>query len=363
MILRQLQFVQFRNHTALTFEPDDGINLIYGSNGSGKTSILEGIHYCSLTKGFISSYDSECVTFGTSYFLLKGLFTKESGLDTSVRVSYSRQTGKQLTVNKRILTVFSEHVGAIPCITFSPEDIAIVNGSPSERRRFIDNAICQTDPIYLDALIHYRRLLQQRNALLSQMSNKNGERAMLDVLTEQLSEKAAFIVHARKLFIEEIMPEIANKYGVISGGEHPTAAYRCSFFNGNTFPTQELMIHILKAHLNERRKEELKRGQTAAGPHRDDVLFYMNEKEIRKYASQGQKRSFVISLKLALYEYFMVKKKEKPICLFDDMFSELDTGRTDALLTILLRYGQTIITATEKKHASNIKQINIHDLL
>lgn len=363
MIIRQIQFVQFRNHAALAFEPENGINLVFGSNGTGKTSILEGIHYCCLTKGFISSYDMECVTSGSSFFLVRGKFEADNKSEISVKITYSKDYGKQVSVNGTNISSFSDHIGTLPCLTFSPADTSIVNGAPSERRRMLDNAICQTDSIYLDSLIHYRRLLQQRNALLTTRDNQLKDYSMLDVLTEQLAEKAVLIVQKRQAFLLSIMPELVRMHGIISGGEYPSITYRCSFYNGDTADLmKEKMYYQFLKYLKERRNEEITRGQTAAGPHRDDIHFFMKEKDVKKYASQGQKRTFIISLKLALYEYFKEKKEEKPICLFDDIFSELDKERAGALLSIMKQCGQTIITSTERLKDSYINAVNIHDL-
>ncbi|MBM3422180.1 MAG: DNA replication and repair protein RecF [Chlorobi bacterium] len=363
MIIRQIQFVQFRNHATLTFEPENGINLVFGSNGTGKTSILEGIHYCCLTKGFISSYDVECVTSGSSFFVARGKFEADNGSKISVKISYSKDNGKQLSVNGSNISSFSEHIGTLPCLTFSPGDTAIVNGAPTERRRMLDNAICQTDSIYLESLIQYKRLLQQRNALLSNRNNQLIDLSMLDVLTEQLAYKAVTIVQTRQIFLQSIIPELVRMHGIISGGVQPTITYKCSFYNGDsTYFRKEIMLHLLLKYLKEKRNEEISRGQTAAGPHRDDIQFFMRERDVKKYASQGQKRTFIIALKLALYEYFKSKKEERPICLFDDIFSELDKERSGALLSIMKQYGQTIITSTERLHESYINAVNIYDI-
>lgn len=362
MKLEQIQFVHFRNHGSLTFAPSGGINLIYGPNGSGKTSILEGIHYCALTKGFVSAYDIECLKEGYLFFLLKGRFASESGTETEVKVSYSRQAGKQLTVNTLNLASFSSHIGAIPCITFSPSELSIITGSPAERRRFLDNAICQTNRRYLDALLSYRRILQQRNALLFQIREHRSGMEMLDILTEQLAEHAVCIVRSRMQFIREIMPVAEAHLVAVSAGETPRIAYRCSFLPHDCTESSDQLSRLFEERIREKRQEEIARAQTAIGPHRDDLLFFLNEKEVKRYASQGQKRSFLITLKLALYRYFLEKLDEQPICLFDDLFSELDRERVDSLLLLLSGFGQTIITTTEKRNTPGVSALNICEI-
>lgn len=361
MKLERIQFVHFRNHGSLTFVPGEGINIIYGPNGSGKTSILEGIHYCALTKGFVNAYDVECLCFGKPYFLLKATFADTRGKTTEVTVTYSRDQGKKLTVNGRNSASFSSHVGSVPCITFSPADISMVNGSPAERRRFLDNAICQTDPGYLDALLQYRRILQQRNSLLSRLCNHQTDTEMMDILAEQMAGPAAFIVDARLRFIREILPMIKGYLGTVSGGEEPFITYRCSFMQPASISVDQLALCFMEK-IRQKRHEDVARSQTAVGPHRDDVVFFLHDKEIRKYVSQGQKRSFLIALKLALYRYFTEKLDEQPIVLFDDLFSELDRERIDSLLCLLADFGQTIITTTEERRVSAAKEMNILEI-
>jgi len=360
--LEQIQLVHFRNHTTLTFGPYEGINLLYGPNGSGKTSILEGIHYCALSKGFINTYDSECLGRDKSFFLLKGTFSSDCKRITEVKVIYDRQRGKELTVNEQSIAVFSTHIGCIPCITFSPADISIVSGSPAERRRFLDNAICQTDPVYLAALLKYRRILQQRNSLLSIMKENRRHCETIDILSEQMVEQAAAVVAARMRFIRELNPGIVEYHGLLSYGEEPFMTYRCSFPADETCSSQDRLAVSFREWLKEKRHEEISRGLTLAGPHRDEVLFFLNGKDLKRYASQGQKRSFLIALKLSLHGYFRKKIDEQPICLFDDLFSELDAKRIDALISMLEPFGQTIITTTENRFGTAVSSVDILEL-
>ena len=362
MKLERIQFVHFRNHESLIFEPDGGVNLIYGLNGSGKTSVLEGVHYCALTKGFVNAHDNECLSSGKPFFLLKGVFADSYGKKTEVNVTYSPQEGKQLTVNGQSSSSFSSHVGSVPCITFSPADIAIINGSPAERRRFLDNAICQTDRGYLDALLQYRRILQQRNSLFLRSSGSGPDPEMMDILADQMAFPAARVTARRVQFVREILPFLRQYLGVVSGGEYPSIEYRSSFLPpGFAGSPDQLAVHF-RNRIGQKRHEEIARSQTSAGPHRDDVVFYLHEREIKKYASQGQKRSFLIALKLALYRYFTVKSDEEPICLFDDLFSELDSQRIDSLLHLLVDSGQIIITATEQRTAPAVNTMSIQGM-
>ncbi|MEI6568296.1 MAG: DNA replication and repair protein RecF [Verrucomicrobiota bacterium] len=363
MRLQCLQYKNFRNHRFLTFTPVDGITIIYGKNGSGKTSLLEGVHYCALTKGFVGATDSECLSFSSDYFLLDGSFRSDLEAPLTVKVLYKKEKEKQIIVNNSEIKPFSHHIGRIPCITFSPSEMVIVNGSPSERRRFIDNAISQTNRRYLDDLLAYRRVLMQRNALLVQLcEKKNVHKDMLSVWTEQLSKHAASIVYERAQFITAFNERFRELYGQFSFDEEPAITYRCSLGNIIKESSLDLLYSMFLEKYEMTERQEIYRAQTLTGPHRDDLLFLLNDKEIKKYASQGQLRTFLIGLKLTQHQFFFELIGEKPICLLDDIFSELDTSRIADIFTLLETFGQTIITSTEKMGQSNVTALSIESL-
>jgi len=361
--LQRITYENFRNHRFLSFEPCPGITLLYGSNGSGKTSVVEGIHFCALTKGFVSASDSECLMFSQDYFLLNALFNDESKSDINVKITCTKEKEKQIIVNNSEIKPFSRHIGRVPCITFSPQEIVIVNGAPAERRRFIDNALSQTDRRYLDDLLAYRRVLQQRNAMLAQLYEQHRSyNDMLSLWTEQLAKLASSIVHARLKFAALFLYHFKELYSQLSVDENPAILYRCSLGSISADTTQEELYSLYIAKFKEVEKQEILRTQTILGPHRDDLVFLLNDKEIKKYASQGQMRTFLICLKLSQHRFFSEILGEKPLCLLDDVFSELDSCRTADILSILETCGQTIITSTEIKEQSNIHALSIETL-
>ncbi|MDP8306210.1 MAG: DNA replication and repair protein RecF [Candidatus Chlorobium antarcticum] len=352
MRLRSIQLENFRNHRSFFFEPEEGINLIYGHNGSGKTSILEAAHYCALTKGFITASDGECLSFSADYFLLTALFESSSRKETTVRVSYSKENGKKLQVDGNEVKPFSLHIGQIPCISFAPSEIVIISGPPGERRRFLDNAVCQSDRRYLDNLLVYRRILQQRNALLLQLSqNSRGDTSMLAIWSENLAFAAASVTAARIRFLADFFPFVESLHRELSGGETPAIEYRSTIGKlQEDVPESELRERFLERFQGNERQERL-RGQTLSGPHRDELLFLLDGRESKRFTSQGQQRTFLISLKLALFRYFNEKIGESPICLLDDIFSELDGKRTVAVLDMLEGCGQALISSAELKES------------
>ncbi|MEI7694246.1 MAG: DNA replication and repair protein RecF [Chlorobium sp.] len=363
MRIHKIQYENFRNHPFLTFKPDIGINLVYGPNGSGKTSLLEGIHYCALTKGFNNATDNECLLFDSDFFLLESNFISQVESVVTVKVIYTKQREKQIIVNNCDVKPFSRHIGTVPCITFSPAEIVIVNGSPGDRRRFMDNAISQTNRRYLDDLLAYRRVLLQRNTLLFQMrENQRVHPEMLPLWNEHLSRLAASIVYARNQFISVFSVIFNDLYQYFSRNESPFILYRSSIgtIDFDISPFELYSIFLKKCE--ESKKVEIFRSQTLIGPHRDDLFFQLNGKEIKKYASRGQLRTFLITIKLAQHRYVEKILGDKPLCLFDDIFSELDSSRRDDIFSILETSGQSIITSTENPMKNNVNHISMGQL-
>ncbi|NTU59232.1 MAG: DNA replication/repair protein RecF [Chlorobiaceae bacterium] len=359
MRLETIRIANFRNHRLLEFEPGPSITNIFGRNGSGKTNILEAIHFCALTRGFSGSSDRDCLSFGQDYFTIRAGFVSDYGSRTNIRVAYSPETEKQIFVNEQELQTFSRHIGVIPCVTFSPHELSIVNGPPSERRRFIDTAICQYDRKYMSDLLQYRRILQQRNSLLSTFDDYTSSHAGLEIWTDQLAGYAASIVGARILFIKRFREMFRNVYTWLPGGNEPSLTYHCSLRTvGNEVSEEELKQCFIEKY-DEIRAQEIVRKQTLAGPHRDDLHFFLDKHDIRKYASQGQQRGYLVAMKLTMHRYLHEMSGERPISLLDDLFSELDDPVSELMLAALSTSGQVLITSTNEKSGSEVTSFSI----
>lgn len=362
MRLDSIRIKNFRNHTDLEFEPGPSITVIHGRNGTGKTSILEAVHYCAMTRGLAGSTDRECLAFGSDQFQINAGFTSDHGTRSAVKVAYTPEKEKQIFVNDQEITSFSRHIGAIPCVTFTPQELSIVTGSPAERRKFLDTAICQYDRRYLSDLIQYRRILQQRNALLAHAGWQNDQQAGLDIWTEQLAVHAASIVVARSAFLARFMEYFKVFYGRINDGVSGEIFYHYSLGDGGKCEDKECLVDSFLQRYRDLRTQEIQRKQTLAGPHRDDLKLYAEGMDVRKYSSQGQQRSYLISMKLALRQFLQETNGEQPLTLLDDLFSELDEQIARQVLEALAGCGQVLVTSTHEKKGMDTITCSIKSL-
>jgi DNA replication and repair protein RecF len=353
----KLQFVQlqnFRNHADTTLDCTEGCNLIVGDNGQGKTNLLEAIAYLSLTKSLFGSSDSTVLSIGSDFFELEGRFQSDAGIETSVRDAYAVAEEKSVTIDGERVERFSDVIGLFPIVTLFPEHHAITLGPPADRRKFIDFVLSQASKSYLLDVMEYKRVLKQRNRVLQdQRGTRNGSSSSLDVWDEGLIRHGSRIVSARLKFLESFQrqlqqsyeqlveePEVPNVHYVSTIGESPETVE-----NGRG---KEYVDHLFRAALSETRADESRIGMTLVGPHRDELAFTLDGLDIRKYASQGQHKTFLIALKAAEFAYLKELRGETPIMLLDDVFGELDDIRTRCLLRSLKHAGQTFITAAKE---------------
>ncbi len=361
MRLEKIRIDNFRNHRLTEFEPGSSVTVIFGNNGIGKTSLLEAVHYCALTRGFSGSSDADCLAFGSDFFSIRATFISDTGVSIDVRVHYSPETEKRIFVNEQEVNVFSRHIGSIPCVSFLPSDHAIVTGAPAERRKFIDAAISQHDRKYLSDLIQFRKVLQQRNALLASYDQFPNVAVNLDIWTEQMAVIASSIVSARLVFVKEIEKIFSDIYAWFPEGEEPSMMYHSSFgrFQGEG-ESAEALAQLFMQRYEQTRKQEIRRGLTLSGPHRDEIFFYKKGKEIRKFASQGQQRGYLIALKIALHHYLREKHGENPVTLFDDLYSELDQDVAGKVTETLRSCGQVFITSTQEQVTDGVTNFHVN---
>ena len=334
MIIKSIELSNFRNYESLEIHFDHGTNILYGDNAQGKTNILEAAFISGTTKSHKGSKDKEVIRFDCEEAHIRTIVEKnekEYQIDMHLRTRGS----KGVAINKIPIKKASELFGILNIVFFSPEDLNIIKNGPAERRRFLDSELCQLDKLYLSDLTKYNKILNQRNKLLKDIYYRPDLMETLSVWDEQLLETGKRIIKRRKTFIEELNEIIGQIHSNISGGkEQLILKYEPNI--DDIFFADEL----LKA-----KQKDLKLCQTTVGPHRDDMLFSVNDIDIRKFGSQGQQRTSALSLKLAEIEIVKKSIHNTPVLLLDDVLSELDSNRQNYLLNSISDI-QTIITCT-----------------
>ena len=351
MRLTTLRLQNFRNHLDTSFEFGDGTNALLGDNGQGKTNVIEAISYLCLTKSFYAGSDALVVHFGKNMFEVDGSFVQDSGNEQQVRVAYTgAEPEKVYMINKRRIEPFSTVIGKFPVVICSPEYTPVTMGGPAERRKFIDFIISQSSATYFQRLLEYRQVLRHRNKMLldAKITRRplDGSLASWD---EQLLTLGSYLMFRRSVFVAEFQSCMRSAYAHLVGEEEvPTIVYQSQLEIGGE-PNEENIFDGLREELSRRHREEARVGTSLVGPHRDELVFKINDIELRKYASQGQHKTFLVALKIGEFHYLKERCRETPILLLDDVFSELDDRRADRLLDFVGELSQTFITSTNPK--------------
>lgn len=351
MYLQKLSLINFKNYAQADLELSDGVNAFTGNNGAGKTNLLDAIHYLSLCKSYFNPIDSQQIKQGTDFFIVTGQFDKNSSTE-NVACSVKRNQKKQFKRNKKDYQRLADHIGLFPLVMISPYDISIIIEGSEERRKFIDNVISQTDNSYLDELIVYNKVLQNRNALLKRIADTGKyDPELLAIFDEQLVSSGNVIFRKRRDFMERFVPVFNQHYSFISNdAEQVELIYESPLLEGD-------FADLLRRSTEKDRIME----RTMTGIHRDDLQFNIHGMPMKKFGSQGQQKSFLIALKLAQYTYLYQQKGFKPLLLLDDIFDKLDDSRVTKLLQMVSAhdFGQVFITDTSSTRVRQLfDQIN-----
>ena len=349
MRIKSLKLLYFRNYLSANIEVHPSLNVLVGNNANGKTNIIESIFCLALGKSYRTKSDSECIMFGEAATAMSCVVNKnDKNLDIMLGINNKGKSAKIAGIKKTKLTDF---VGELNVVLFSPEDLQLVKGSPALRREFINREFYQYSRIYHKYYLMYQHLLKQRNSYLKDMrKNPKDEMSLayLDTLTSQLAKVAIYITKERVSFIQEISKlTYQNMLNISNGQETLKIKYKSSVLeslnitdvNDTNFTEENLVKVMMK-----RSFDDIMRGSTKIGPHQDDLEFYINDLDAKMYASQGQQRSIVLSLKLAEINYLKSKTGTYPVLLLDDVLSELDKNRQLKLLDAINENVQTFIT-------------------
>ena len=335
MFIKKILLYNFRNYINQEIELDKDINVFFGNNAQGKTNILESIYLCAFGKSFRVKKDKDLIMFNKENSFVEIYYKKD---DREGKIKVNLDDKKVFYINDVKQEKISNIVGKINVVMFNPDDINIIKGDSSKRRKFIDMMICSLKPKYLNLLTNYNKILKQRNNYLKQIKIENKNIDLLDVYDEQLAEYSEEIYNYRKYFFEKFENKLQIIHNMItkSGKEKIEIKYLNSIFNKNDFLEK----------IKKNRKNDIIRGFTSIGIHRDDFIINVDNKNIQVYGSQGQKKSAILSLKICELEIVKEELDETPVLLLDDFMSELDEIRRNNFLENI-KDCQIIITATD----------------
>ncbi len=344
MVIRELNIVNFKNIAEATLAFSQGFNCFVGNNGVGKTNILDAIHHLSMCKSYFNLPDVQNIRYNEPFFVVQGKYSDGEELD--IYCGVKRGEKKIFKKNQKAYNKLSEHIGLIPLVMISPEDISLIEGGSDERRRLMDGIISQCDRNYLHHLIRYNKALTQRNVLLRSAAGRALDQETVEIWNEQLAGCGTFIMEKRREFLVDFKEVFQAYYEQISlGRETVMLDYRVSVQDGN-------ILTALRGSLDRDRMMNY----TTVGVHRDDLSLDIGGYAVKKSGSQGQKKTFLIALKLAQYAWLFRVSRVKPLLLLDDIFDKLDADRVKQIVKIVSGddFGQVFITDTNREHIDEI---------
>jgi DNA replication and repair protein RecF len=346
MHLKSLSLVNFKNYEQLEIPLSPKINCFVGENGVGKTNILDAIHYLALCKSYLNPVDTQNIRYDEDYSLIQGLFERQEK-EENIYCGIRRQKKKQFKRNQKDYQKLSEHIGLIPLVMVSPSDSILINGGSEERRKFMNGVIAQYSRPYLENLIQYNRALTQRNRLLKDFAARgNFNREMLVIWDEQMIRYGQPVFDERKRFVDELLPVFSSYYGQVSGNqEQVTLKYRSSLLEQEFRQGLEGSVE----------KDRILQYSTF-GIHKDDLDMSLGEHSLKKSGSQGQQKTFLVSLKLAEFDFIHKRTGIPPILLLDDIFDKFDASRVRHIISLVAEnhFGQIFITDTNESRMLGI---------
>ena len=354
MTLTRIELNQFKNHHRFEFNPNIRWNAFVGLNGSGKTNALDGIYICCVLKSFLNHSMQDCVAFDQSFFRLVTVHDQQD----EVIITYEKGGKRKIKWKGRSIQKPTDFIGKYPAMIIQPiDDYTLLAGSGA-RRKIIDGAISQFNRVYLSDVLRYKKLLRQRNALLKKMrTTNNTNTSELDILDQMMSDTALRMIPHRRAFVQSIKDGLHEYYLFLSGGQEiPDISYK-----PNTLESAYLYS------LQQNQQVDLNAGRTTIGPHLDDIDMRLNGHKLKDIGSQGQRKSFLLALKLSIYQQMLMKSTHKPILLLDDLFDKLDINRVSRLIQLLNgpEFGQIFISEKDGDTINNLfdeLNIDIHIL-
>ncbi|MDD3294633.1 MAG: DNA replication/repair protein RecF [Geobacteraceae bacterium] len=350
MKLFRIQVHSFRNISRADLSLSDRFNIIFGDNAQGKTNLLEAVYLLGTMKSFRMAKNSELIAYESGYSNVKGWVTRD-GVERNISLSITN-TGKKAAIDGKPVIRPTDFFGNLNMVVFSPEDISMVRGLPEVRRRYLDRAVFSIDTGYLGLHHDYFRILRNRNALL-----KQGISDGLSVWTEKLADSGARLMEKRISLVHKMDELLREFYATIAGKSHEARIFYRSRCVDPGNPSLNLRRQLHQA-LEQAFKDELRRGTTLAGPHRDDLEFSLNGKPLNHHGSQGEQRTFILALKMSEIESMKCRWKNPPVLLLDDMTSELDRGRNGNFINFLKEKDMQVFLTTTSLDNIDLSEIS-----
>lgn len=345
MILNKLSVVNFKNIRTASLDFSPKLNCLIGSNGMGKTNILDAVYYLSLCRSAFNPVDSQVITHGEEFMMLEGNYSSDNGDIENIYCGMKKGNRKHFKRNKKEYKRLSQHIGLIPIIFISPADSTLIDGSSEERRRLMDMVIAQYDNAYMDHLSAYNKALQQRNALLKM--EEEPDITLMEIWENQMAEAGEAVYRKRDAFIKELVPVFQNIYSSIAGIQEEVSLKYVSHCQRGP------LLEIIQRD----RFKDRAVGYSLHGIHRDDLEMLLGGFQMRREGSQGQTKTFSLALKLAQFNFLCrTNSATTPILLLDDIFDKLDAQRVKKIVQLVAddHYGQIFITDTNREHLDNI---------
>ena len=342
MFLKELKLTNFKNCESADLRFSEKINCFVGLNGAGKTNILDAIYYLAFCKSYFTTTDKQNIRHGEDFFAVHGDFVADNDESQTISCVQKENAKKSFKCNKKEYERLADHIGKIPLVMISPYDRDLINDGSDLRRKFIDGVIAQFDSVYLGDLLQYNKVLTQRNTQLKQFwENRFFDANLLSLWDEQLVRYATPIFEKRKAFLKDFMPIFQRYYDIVSGtSEKVDIVYESALHEK---PMEQL--------LQESQEKDRYSSYTNVGIHKDDLVFLIDNHQVKKFGSQGQQKSFVVAIKLAQFDFNYQKIGFKPILLLDDIFDKLDDNRVAQLVKLVGNdyFGQVFITDTQRQ--------------
>ena len=349
MVLTRLSILNYRNIAQADLELSSGINCLIGQNGEGKTNLLDAIYFLSMCKSSTGGTDSTCIGHGEEYMMLQGQYEREDGSPEEISCGLRMGQKKVFRRGKKAYKRLAEHIGLVPLVVVSPADSELIVGGSEERRRFLDIVISQCEPAYIDALIRYNKALQQRNVLLK-MEGAEPDPELLDILEETMAREGEFVYERRRFYVEQLVPTFQRYYSTVSQGAEQVGLEYVSHCQRGP---------LLEVIRRDRHKDRAV-GYSLHGIHRDELEMTLSGYPIRREGSQGQRKSFLVALKLSQFDFLRrTGSHTTPILLLDDIFDKLDATRVEQIVRLVSgeNFGQIFITDTNRDHLDQILRL------